>query len=210
MADEELIRALEESHRRGFLGPGPVLPHVVGAQAFADAIHRARPKRELTLVDLGSGGGVPALPLLWWNRELTGVLVDSRSKRTRFLQEAVDDLALSANVQVVTGRVEELLDELGTYDVVTARSFGPPSVTLELAASLLKYGGVALISEPPGGRLWAADGLRMAGLAQLSEPGASIAVFERTGTKPARRRWKHMTDRPLIAVMKRSAVEPDR
>ncbi len=43
----------------------------------------------LTLLDLGSGGGVPGLPLFVWRPDLGGVLLDARARRTRFLLEAV-------------------------------------------------------------------------------------------------------------------------
>ncbi len=193
-----LHRVLEESHHRGFLGPGAISPHITSAQGFADALRRACLKREISLLDLGSGGGLPGLPLFVWFEGATGVLLDARSKRTRFLDEAVEALDLQARVDVVTARAEEVLDELGRFDVVTARSFGPPSATLEIASSLLNLEGVVLVSEPPNGRLWAADGLHSLGLEQVSAEGSHIATFRKVGPDPARRRWKHIVDRPLV------------
>lgn len=157
-------------------------------------------KREVSLLDLGSGGGVPALPLLLWFDQLRGTLVDARSKRTRFLSDAVQRLELGERVQVVNARIEEVIDDHRDRDVVTARSFGPPSATLEIASGLLRVGGVALIAEPPSGRIWAAHGLERLGVVQRSAPGAAIAVFERVGAAPPERRWKHMVDRPVVEV----------
>ncbi len=200
--DQVLHQVLAESHHRGFLGPGPILPHLHSAAAFAhglpDHVAEGSITGEFSLLDMGSGGGLPGLPLLRWFPNLSGVLVDARSKRTRFLDEALEPLGLLRRVTVFTGRLEEL--ELGLHDVVTARSFGPPSATLELASHLLNPAGVVLVSEPPGGRLWAADGLDALGLRQVSARGDSIAKFQLVGKRTERRRWKHVVDRPVVEV----------
>ncbi|MBT8239763.1 MAG: class I SAM-dependent methyltransferase, partial [Acidimicrobiia bacterium] len=182
----ELVEVLAESRRRGFLGPGPLEAHVHSAQAFAHALPTACIKGDYSLLDLGSGGGVPALPLLVWFEDLCATLVDARSKRTRFLDEAASQLGLDARTSIVTARIEDVLEDHQGCRVVTARSFGPPSATIEIASSLLIHGGLALISEPPGGRLWAADGLASIGVRQRSNVGDSIAVFEKVGSSPAR------------------------
>lgn len=161
-------------------------------------------KGEISLLDLGSGGGVPVLPLLVWLPALRATLIDARSKRTRFLAEAVAGLDIGSRAHVVNARVEEVLEEHRGHGVVTARSFGPPSATIELASCLLADGGLALISEPPGGRVWAANGLTSVGLVQRSLPGSSIAVFEKVGASPRPRRWKHLIDRPAVSVQLRS------
>ncbi len=57
------------------------------------------------LLDVGSGGGQPGIPLAIAKPELTVTLLDSNSKKTAFLQQAVIELGLT-NVQVVTARVE--------------------------------------------------------------------------------------------------------
>jgi 16S rRNA (guanine527-N7)-methyltransferase len=200
----ELLEVLEESRRRGFLGPGPLQPHLYSAQAFAKALPTVCPKGDCSLLDMGTGGGVPALPLLVWFRDLCATLVDARSKRTRFLEEAADLLELRSRTTIVTARIEEVLEAHQNHDVVTARSFGPPAATLELASCLLRRGGVALISEPPGGRLWAANGLSSVGVVQRSEEGAAIAVFEKVGSSPPARRWKHLVGRPSVEVTSRT------
>jgi 16S rRNA (guanine527-N7)-methyltransferase len=198
--DLDLVQVLTESRRRGFLGPGSIDPHIASARAFAQALPKACTKGEGSLLDLGTGGGVPGLALLVWFRALRATLVDARVKRTRFLSEAAVTLGVSDRTNIVTGRIEELREQHGGHDAVTARSFGPPATTLEIASTLLNPGGWVLISEPPNGRLWAADGLIALGVTQRSAPGAAIAVFERTGDAPSLRRWKHMIDRPAVDV----------
>lgn len=139
---------LERAHRLGFLGPGPVDPHVDHARAFA----RAVPAPPTQAADLGSGGGIPALVLAlewpesrWW-------LIESRERRAAFLAESVGTMGVADRVAVVHGRAEDAgsdPERRGTCDLVTARSFGPPPVTAECAAGLLRVGGLLVVSEPP-------------------------------------------------------------
>lgn len=142
---------LERAHRLGFLGPGPVDPHVDHARAFA----RAVPEAPEQAADLGSGGGVPALVLIdtwpesrWW-------LVESRERRAAFLSEAVTAMGIHERVEVLHGRAEDVGRDdqrRGRCGLVTARSFGPPPVTAECAAALLVPNGLLVVSEPPEAR----------------------------------------------------------
>lgn len=223
MSESPLRAVLEESRRRGFLGPGPVQPHLVHAQGFAEALEivlrgvsrdgavtsggggSSLEDALYHVCDLGSGGGLPGLPLLAWRSDLVLTLVDAQARRTRFLHEAITALGVEARARVLTGRVEQLLGDPGLglregFDVVVARSFGPPSATVEIAAQVVKPKGWILISEPPMGRQWAADGLERLGLHQRDLGPDAIAVFERTGTPPPLRRWKAMLARPAVDV----------
>lgn len=143
-----LQEVLERSHRLGFLGPGPVDPHVDHARAFARLVDVP----PTLAADLGSGGGVPALVLAegwpesqWW-------LIESRERRAAFLVEAVRAMGASDRITVLHQRAEDVANDeqrRGRCDVVTARSFGPPPVTAECAAGLLRVGGRLVVSEPP-------------------------------------------------------------
>jgi len=68
------------------------------------------------LVDVGSGNGFPAVPLLLARPELRGVLLEPRERRWAFLKEVVRDLGLAADV-----RRERVAEHLGEYDVATVR-----------------------------------------------------------------------------------------
>lgn len=159
---EQLTELLEESRRRGFLGPGPVEDHLGHARAFA-VVAGPAPARAL---DLGAGGGLPGLILAHerWP-DCRWVFLDAMARRTEFLREAVAALGLAHRVEVRTARAEvagrdALLRE--SHDLVVARSFGPPAVTLECAAPLLGVGGALVVSEPPSGSVvdrWPTDGL---------------------------------------------------
>ncbi len=200
----QLTEILHESRRLGLLGPGDVGPHVDHGVAFGEALLDGRDDA-LLVADLGSGGGIPALPMACRFERMRFVLIDAAAKRTAFLVWAVVQLALQERVTVVRGRAEELghdPEHRFAYDGVVARSFGPPSSTLECAAPLLRPGGRCVISEPPGGRSWPADELATLGL--TSYPGATgYAIFERTGVVG------EDYPRPRRAQRARPVVTPD-
>jgi 16S rRNA (guanine527-N7)-methyltransferase len=110
----------------------------------------------LSFLDLGSGGGLPGLVLLdrW---RCAGVFLDSMVKRSSFLAEVLAWPDAPTHGQVVTARAEEAarwpeFDE--TFDLVTARSFGPPAVTAECAVRFLRIGGLLVVSERPDSQGW--------------------------------------------------------
>jgi len=72
-------------------------------------------------LDVGSGAGLPGIPLAIVNPEREFTLLDSNQKKTRFIQQAVGELGLT-NVTVVTERIEDFHSEV-TYDTVTARAY---------------------------------------------------------------------------------------
>jgi len=165
--DEERLRVvLETAQARGFIGAGdlgPHLDHAVGfAQAFMQACMQAGEADEAfsgSALDLGSGGGLPGLVLAlhWPGSRWT--LLDANEKRTHFLAEAVERLALADRVSVLRGRAESLAREpawRSQFDLVVARSFGPPAVVAECAAGFLAARGRLVVSEPPGsaGERW--------------------------------------------------------
>ena len=101
-----------------------------------------------TLADLGTGPGLPGIPLAIAKPELQVTLVESNGKKARFLREAVRTLSLG-NARVAESRAEAL-DEPGTYDALTARA-------LDTLAGIIKVGGHLL---KPGGHLLAMKGVR--------------------------------------------------
>lgn len=181
---------LERSRHLGFLGPGPIAPHIGHAQGFAEVVE-GEPG---AVVDLGSGGGVPGLVLaaVWPNTRV--VLLDSNERRTTFLQEAVDGLGWSGRVQVVRARAEAAGRDpslRGAFPLVVSRSFGPPPVAAECAAPLLAVGGRFVVSEPPDEvERWPDDGLFCVGLRLVarrsSTNGTSYAVLEQAELCPDR------------------------
>ncbi|MGN6694053.1 MAG: RsmG family class I SAM-dependent methyltransferase [Aquihabitans sp.] len=205
----ELTDLLLEARQRGFLGPGPVEPHLDHARAFAVAAGTP-PSRA---ADLGAGGGLPGLVLAeeCWP-ETAWVFVDAQRKRTDFLMEAVEALGLDDRVSVVMERAEIVAqdaDHRGSYDLVVSRSFGPPAVVLECAAPLLRPGGRFVVSEPPATALddrWPTDALATLGcrpaqgLVVGDGEGYHFARIEQAEPAPDRypRRVGIPTKRPLF------------
>lgn len=167
-----LDTVLDEARRRGFLGPGPVGHQIAHSLAFRDLV----PNQPASAVDLGSGGGLPGLPLaLNWPGS-HWLLLDANQQRAAFLTEAVSALEIADRVTVYNGRAEAAGRDpalRGHADLIVARSFGPPAATAECAAPLARVGGVIVVAEPPGGvpARWPASGLAALGLA----PGRTVA-----------------------------------
>ena len=88
--------------------------------------------------DLGSGAGLPGIPLAVLEPLVAFTLVEPRPARAAFIELAVERLEL-ANVSVVIGRAEDL--PRGTVDVATARALAPLKRSWELAGPLLREGG---------------------------------------------------------------------
>jgi 16S rRNA (guanine527-N7)-methyltransferase len=100
------------------------------------------------VLDVGSGAGLPGIPLAIARPDLTIVLLESMARRVGWLQDVVAELGLG--VAVHRGRAEEprVRDELGGNDVVTARAVAPLGRLAQWALPLVA----------PGGRLLAVKG----------------------------------------------------
>jgi 16S rRNA (guanine527-N7)-methyltransferase len=105
---------------------------------FVDALAR----RGGSLADLGTGPGLPGIPLAIVKPGLRVTLVESNGKKARFLREAVRQLGLK-DVRVAESRIEALA-EPGAYDAITARALATLPLILELGGHLLKPEGVLL------------------------------------------------------------------
>ncbi|MFP5409995.1 MAG: 16S rRNA (guanine(527)-N(7))-methyltransferase RsmG [Gammaproteobacteria bacterium] len=91
------------------------------------------------VLDVGSGGGLPGIPLAIARPDLQVTLIDSIAKKTAFLLQAKAELGL-ANLNVVTGRVEDYKPETG-FDEITSRAFSDLKEFVTLTRHLLKPGG---------------------------------------------------------------------
>ena len=98
------------------------------------------------LADVGSGGGLPGIPIKIAKPDLATTLIESTGKKARFLRRAIETLSLQG-VEVVNGRVEEVAQDAayrGAYDVVTARAVARLPVLAEYCVPLLRPGGHAI------------------------------------------------------------------
>lgn len=87
-------------------------------------------------IDVGSGGGLPALPFALLRPDVALTLVEPRAKRVAFLRAAVRELALSA--KIVAGRIEAVHDH---FDVAGSRATFPPAEWWPKGETLLAPGG---------------------------------------------------------------------
>jgi 16S rRNA (guanine527-N7)-methyltransferase len=144
-------------------------------------------RANLALLDVGSGGGVPGIPLAIARPSWRVVVLDSNHKKGAFLRQAAIELAL-ANVEAVTERVENYAPA-AAFDVAISRAF----------ADLPAFVEAALRHVAPGGRLVAMkgvipheeiaqlpDGVRVVATHALAVPGLDaerhLVVIERTDT----------------------------
>jgi 16S rRNA (guanine527-N7)-methyltransferase len=93
----------------------------------------------INVLDVGSGGGLPGIPLAIARPELQVTLIDSIAKKTAFLLQAKTELGLG-NLTVVTGRVEDFCPQAG-FDIITTRAFSDLREFATLTRHLLKPGG---------------------------------------------------------------------
>ncbi|MEU4422938.1 16S rRNA (guanine(527)-N(7))-methyltransferase RsmG [Actinoplanes sp. NPDC024001] len=101
-----------------------------------------------SVVDVGSGAGLPGIVLAVARPDLAITLVEPLARRTAFLEEAVETLGLDGSVTVIRGRAEEVAGHLPGADIVTARA----------VAALDKLAGWCLPLARVGGRLLALKG----------------------------------------------------
>ena len=125
------------------------------------------------LADLGTGAGLPGIPLAIARPGLQVALVESNGKKARFLREAVRQLGLG-NVRVAEARIEAF-DAPGQFDAITARALATLPLILELGGHLLAPAGRLLAMKgaipdeeiaalPPGWRVDAVHPLAVPGV----------------------------------------------
>ena len=105
------------------------------------------PPEARAAVDVGSGGGLPGIPLAIARPDVAWTLLDATGRKTAFLEATARGLDL-ANVTVVTARAEEAgRDEAlrAASDVATCRAVGALREVLEYVLPFLRVGGVALL-----------------------------------------------------------------
>ena len=161
-------------------------------------------------VDIGTGGGIPGMPLAIARPDIQWTLIDATAKKVAFLQDVVNELSLP-NVVLYHGRIEELAHEphmRGRYRVLTARAVSSLPALLELGLPMIRTGGMLLLPKGPniadevadarkaaetlGGRIVSNDHLPNAGtgvettLVVVSKERETPAAYPRRAGMPAR------------------------
>ncbi len=128
------------------------------------------------VVDIGSGGGLPGIPLAIAFPQFKFTLVEATGKKARFLQETAEALGLT-NVTVANERAEIVGQDKthrGQYDIAVCRAIGPMVELLEYSMPLLKIGGLLLAMKGPK----AEEELELAGDAMVVLGAGEIKVFD--------------------------------
>ena len=128
VATAYVARLTTDGVTRGLIGPREVPRlwdrHVLNSAAVAEAVPTGA-----RVVDVGSGAGLPGIPLGLARPDLEMTLVEPMARRVEFLEEVVAELAAPAGLRwrVVRGRAEErsVATAVGPVDVVTARAVAP-------------------------------------------------------------------------------------
>ncbi len=144
-----------------------VTRHLVDSLAMHAHVHAVS-----RLADLGTGPGLPGIPLAIVQPALEVSLVESSGKKARFLREAVRALGLR-NARVVEARIEAH-DAPGHYDAITARALGTLGMILEHGGRLLAPRGrlLAMKGVVPREEIAALpEGWRVEAVQALSVPG---------------------------------------
>ena len=169
------------------------------------------------LADVGSGGGLPGIPISIVRRDLRTTLIESTGKKADFMRLAAERLALE-HVAVANARVEDLgraRKYRGANEVVTSRAVARLSVLAEYCVPLLEVGGQAIAMKGPLEREELEEGVRAAGvlgakiggvervemLPEVGEKVRNLVIIRKEGETPARypRKAGMVAKRPLGA-----------
>jgi 16S rRNA (guanine527-N7)-methyltransferase len=191
-AERYVARLASDGVTRGLIGPREVSRlwerHVLNSAAVAEAVPDSA-----RVVDVGSGAGLPGIPLGLARPDLTVALVEPMARRVEFLEEAVADLG--DRWQVVRGRAEDrsVSAAVGHVDVVTARAVAALPRLVAWCRGLLRPGAqlVALVGARAVAELPAlVPELEAAGMrdihpravgAALGEAATTVVVMTRAG-----------------------------
>jgi 16S rRNA (guanine527-N7)-methyltransferase len=164
---------------------------------IADSLSLVPWLRELAtatrIVDVGSGGGLPGLPLAIALPDRTFTLLEATGKKARFLEQTAQQLGL-ANVRVVSERAETFGQGDGRerFDAATSRAVSRMPVLVELSLPLLRVGGSSLSIKGEQAELEVQEAARaltlLQGVVRAVErtPTGTLVRIDKTGSTPAR------------------------
>lgn len=162
-------------------------PGEMVARHLLDSLSVAGLLRGRRVLDVGSGAGLPGLPLAVACPDIEFALLDSNGKRTRFMTHAAGRLGLD-NVTIIQSRVEDYHDESG-FDTVISRAFASLADFVRLAGHLCAPGGrlVAMKGRSDAREAAAPRGWEQIGNMPLRVPGVegerhAIVLRRESGT----------------------------
>jgi 16S rRNA (guanine527-N7)-methyltransferase len=201
LAEQYAERLTTDGVVRGLIGPreAPRIweRHLLNCAVVAELIPTGA-----SVVDVGSGAGLPGIVLAVARPDLTVILVEPLARRTAFLTEAVAALGLDRTT-VVRARADECVGKLPGADVVTARAVAP----------LDRLAGWCLPLATAGGRLLALKGATAeAELASLLSGHAEALARLGAGAAAVRSCGVGLLDEPttVVEIVRERVVGPPR
>lgn len=115
--------------------------HIYDSLAFNLFIENYKLNTNLKILDIGTGGGFPSLPLALLYKDSKIYALDSIKKKIKFIEETKENLGIR-NIEPVCSRAEDLPIEMKeSFDIVTSRAMAELRIILEYAIPFLKVGG---------------------------------------------------------------------
>lgn len=113
--------------------------HIFDSLAFNLFYKKYSFKDDLKLLDIGTGGGFPSVPLALYFKNINITAVDSINKKIEFIRQVKSEFTLG-NLNPICKRIEEL-EGKASFDIVTTRALSSLNVALEYAIPYVKVGG---------------------------------------------------------------------
>lgn len=182
---------------RGLIGPREVDRiwdrHILNSAAVAELI-----EPDARVADIGSGAGLPGLPIAIARPDLNVALIEPMLRRTEFLTEAVTELGLAA--EVIRGRAEEpgVRSSIGGADVVVSRAVASLDKLIRWSFPLLR----------PGGRMMAMKGERAED--EVVEAERAMASLGATDVRVVRCGVSYSSPPVTVVIAVRGERTPDR
>jgi 16S rRNA (guanine527-N7)-methyltransferase len=182
-------------------------PDAIQIRHFGESLALAKVLRDAGLVtegtsvvDIGSGGGLPGVPMLIADPSLALTMVESHERRCQFLELVVEELGFE-RATVVRARAEEAARDpalRASFELVVARAVAPLAVLVEYALPLLRQGGV--LATPKGSRA----------RRELTEAEAAVAALGGVAEQPLTLSLPPRAHSQLVLLVRRSGELNDR
>jgi 16S rRNA (guanine527-N7)-methyltransferase len=190
-----------------------VLHHFLDSLTIGMVLPPALERLNGRVLDVGSGAGVPGVPLMIAFPSLQVTLIEATAKKAKFLAHVADELSLS-NLTVCAGRAESLAHDSGlreSFDAVLAKAVAKLNVLAELTLAFSRVGGIVVAQKGrtvhdevhEAGRAIGLMGGEIEDVIEVAAPGAteprSLVVIRKSASTPGRypRRPGMPAKRPL-------------
>jgi 16S rRNA (guanine(527)-N(7))-methyltransferase RsmG len=165
---------------------GSIEPKWLVENVLLDSLQflRVLPPAIKSMADLGSGAGLPGIPIKIVRPDLRVTLIESRERRASFLAAAIREIGLQG-CDVVAARAEAVPDRGESYDAVVMRCAGDLETLVPVAARLTKPGGSVIASGPPKAALARKGSIQLEWIEVRDTAGTRLfAVYRKPPANP--------------------------